>query len=202
MKKLTYLLATAGIFLFGTAELKSQKAFEDGKNYISAGYGVGNFTLNILQLADGKEIDSKAFGPFYLKYENALSDNFGFGVNLAYVGANITSTNPKTLTNTGVPLVEKVDWKSYSVLARMNWHWGMEEKIDPYIGIGFGYRDGSWKYSDNDPNQDFDPGIKSIFNFGFESTIGLRVMPLPNLGMYAEVGLAKSWFQFGLTGKF
>lgn len=202
MKKITYLIGALFIGMMSVNQAKAQQAFQEGDNFITAGYGVGNFTLNLLNLADGVDMESKAFGPFYLKYENALGDKFGFGVNLAYVGADITTIDRSQQTSEGKDLIQKVSWDSYSVLARMNWHWGMEEKIDPYIGVGFGYRDGFWKATDNDPNQDFDPGFKSVFNFGFESTIGLRVLPHPNIGFYAEVGLAKSWLQFGLTSRF
>ncbi len=88
---------------------------------------------------------------------------------------------------------ESIDWYSYSILMRFNWHFNsMGDRLDPYIGFGAGYRGATWKYTDNDPNYDNDVSISTLFPLGMEVTAGMRFMVTDFLGIYAEVGLAKA----------
>ncbi len=40
---------------------------------------------------------------------------------------------------------------TFSGIVRFNYHFMDHDKIDPYIGLGVGYRSVKWNYSDNDP---------------------------------------------------
>lgn len=207
MKKihLKFLLAT--VILLNSTKSFSQ-SFEDDKNYVSVGYGgvtfIGTFA-KVFEEESGYEFSG--LGPIYLKYERALSDKIGFGATLAYAGYkfNWTDTYDDYNTSTGNYETKTYNYQqkfsTYSILARLNIHFGDGDKFDPYWGVGLGYRAGNWSYSDNDPDSDSDIEVKTVFPFGFESTLGARYYFTDNIGAYAEVGLAKSVFQAGLNFK-
>jgi len=69
------------------------------------------------------------------------------------------------------------------------------------MGMGIGYRSSTWSYTTNNPNEMSIPSFKTL-PFGWEATIGARYFFTPNIGIYAEIGLAKAIFQLGLTGRF
>ena len=70
-----------------------------------------------------------------------------------------------------------------------------------YWGMGMGYRSGSWKVTSTATNYE-SPSLPDFIPFGFETTFGFRYLFTANIGAYAEAGLAKSFLQLGLTGKF
>jgi opacity protein-like surface antigen len=95
-----------------------------------------------------------------------------------------------------------INFKNTSVLGRINLHFANSEKFDAYWGAGLGYKFGRWKHTDNDPDTEVDGEIPSIIPFGFETTVGVRYFFIPNVGVYAELDIAKAPIQFGLTAKF
>ena len=216
MKNFIFTLSLITI-LIGTKSVSAQNnnveyqiydlAWEEEKNYVSVGYGFGNFNTAFLTsnfvAQSGYQI--QALGPFFAKYEYAFSDLVGFGVNLAYVDNTISSTtyNHVLQNNQTINLVEKINFNSLSLLARMNFHFGANKKIDPYFGMGMGYRTATYSFSDNDPfTVDESFSLGQLFPLGFEMTFGTRLLFTENIGAYVEVGLAKAVFQFGLTSKF
>lgn len=195
----------AGLFTTINFSAKAQ-AFEVGKSYVSVGYGVGNFVQSVFKSYETYDNYSfKMMGPLFGKYEYAINDQIGFGVAFSYVSANVSYTD-KSVTVTTSPLVyyqESIDWSSYSILMRFNWHFNsMGDRLDPYIGFGVGYRGASWSYTDNDPSYDNNVSISNVFPLGMEVTAGMRFMFTDFLGAYAEVGLAKAVAQFGVVTKF
>lgn len=184
-------------------------AWEEEKNYVSFGYGVGNFSSAILMAAfsgSTSNIKHKPVGPFFGKYEYAFSDLVGFGLNIAYIDNTMSAITPNyTLQdNSVITLVETINFNSFSALARINFHFGANARIDPYLGIGMGYRYAAYSFSDNDPFS-FDEGVittSNIFPMGFETTLGSRFYFTENFGAYVEFGFSKAIFQFGVTSKF
>lgn len=172
------------------------QAFEQGKSQVSAGYGVGNFVQALFQVYEDYDAwESTPMGPFFLKYEFGATEKIGFGVNIAYAGVNGKYNVTDDFNNETTE--ETIKWSSISVLARMNYHFGTHDKFDPYWGVGMGYRTGNWQFSE--------AGVEAsntLFPFGFETTFGSRYMFTPFLGAYAELGISKAIFQFGLNAKF
>lgn len=82
----------------------------------------------------------------------------------------------------------------FKCVARLNFHFSTTETIDPYFGIGAGYKQATWKFAYTDPNYTGE-NIPGFTSFGFETTIGLRYYLMPGFGMYAELGIAKSVIQ-------
>lgn len=174
------------------------QAFPKGSSSLSFGYGAGTFMGAISRNFDiNNDVAYSSMGPVYFKFEHAMDDHIGLGVNVAYATNEWTysyqydSTQYKGGTSRS----------TYSILARFNYHIGSSEKFDPYVGFGLGYRDAKWTIDDEGP-QDSGVEIKSIFPFGMDMTFGFRYFPAPNFGLYAEVGAAKSVVQGGLSVKF
>lgn len=171
------------------------QGFQENDVNVQFGYGVGNLAQSFFSaFKDELNYEYKAKGPFFAKLEYAVSDTFGFGVNLAYVGADVTwNETDNVITN--------IDWYSLSLLVRANYHFGNNPKFDPYIGAGFGYRTASWDISYSDPDFDGDLSFDNFFPLGFETTIGARYFFTEQLGVYIEAGIAKAVFQAGVNVK-
>lgn len=180
---------------------------------LSVGYGL--FTLdthNDLLLYAHLDQDDLKLHPFYFKYEHALNAYLSIGINLMYLNYEDTYTvcgdcpvplTPSPPPNT-VPYYyrETATYSSFNVLARLNWHWLVNKKIDSYLGLGLGYEYGQWAFTDHDPLDERGTVYSHNYPFGLEITEGIRYYFIDHLSIYAEVGLAKSFLQTGLTAKF
>ncbi|MGV3636730.1 MAG: outer membrane beta-barrel protein [Flavobacteriales bacterium] len=186
----------AGISL-NTSRAQAQ-AFTEGSNNIYLGYGavtlMGSISRNFDTYTD---VDYSSLGPIYVKYEHGVTENIGLGISFAYATNQWVykyTANEQTYTET-------TDRSTYSILARFNYHIGDSEKFDPYIGFGVGYRDATWT-SESDGTTSSGVELKSLFPFGMDLTFGTRYFFTDNIGLYAEVGAAKSVVQGGLAVKF
>lgn len=202
MKKHIYTLSL--IFLtFSFSNLKAQ-AFEEGRSYASVGYGVAGFSGAFLNsFFEGTDVVRRNFGPIYFKYEYAISEKLGVGLAVANVNNSYTASGTY-FDNNGIArsYTEKLSRSNTSILARLNWHFGEDDRFDPYFGFGMGYRFGDWRYTISDPAAGDNETIPTIIPFGFELTTGARFFFTDNFGIYAEIGIAKSIGQFGITAKF
>jgi opacity protein-like surface antigen len=183
----------------GSAHQACAQAFTEGSHSFSVGHGFGTFlgglSSNFDQFGDVKYTGT---GPLYVKYEHAVNDHIGLGVNVAYA-ANKWAYNYE---NDGARYTETTERTTYSILARFNYHFGNSDKFDPYLGLGMGYRDANWDIRSDSPYGNSGVTFKSLIPFGFELTVGARYFFLENLGVYAEMGGAKSVFQGGLAARF
>lgn len=198
MKSLKSLLTIGLIFGLFNVNKSNAQAFKMNQNSISVGYGFGTIIGSVLNdIADQTNYHVSYTGPLYFKFENAVSEKVGFGINFAYA-QYVASYNYYS----GIDYTETDTYTTYSILGRINFHFGSSEKFDPYFGFGVGYRNGEFKYSTTDPNGPRDSNYSFPFPFGFETTIGSRLYFSENIGMYVEFGAAKSVLQLGLTAKF
>src|ERR1035437_472952 len=181
-------------------------AFGEGKIVISAGYGIGNFTKTLFKVISTNTLYTaysfKGFGPIHFKAEYGLSDKMGLGLSVNYVSASATWTNyyngpwnAATGTYDQIAYTETMGFSSLSFLLRMNLHFATTAKLDPYWGIGAGYRTGGWKYSSTYPNSTPVGTLGGAMPFGFETTFGMRYYFTDNIGLYMEIGYAKSILQ-------
>lgn len=189
------------IFGLGSSTVSGQH-YSEGNMIGSVGYGFGNLaqaTFSVYKNSTG--YNYSAIGPVFLKGEYMITDNFGIGGAFAYAGAEVIWEDEFTTTTTGETLKYKVDWSSWSLLARANYHLGDHDKFDPYLGAGVGYRTAKWNWSDNDPDEDYALSYDSPFHLGMELTGGARYFFTENIGAYVEVGMAKAVVQFGISAK-
>ena len=204
MKKRTTIFFCLLATMFMGAKNSSAQAYEEGQSAVSLGYGFGTFIgalANTFENQSGYEYSS--FGPMYLKYEYGVAENIGIGLNLAYVQYTF-EFNYDDYDINGNPATyrEEDKFSSFSGLLRINWHFGDNDKLDPYYGLGVGYRTGSWSVTSNDPDGTYSATYETIIPFGFETTFGVRFLFSDNFGAYLEAGAAKSVVQLGLCGKF
>ncbi|HNV99456.1 MAG TPA: outer membrane beta-barrel protein [Chitinophagales bacterium] len=198
MKKYCGLLAVAAFLLPVRQSFAQEAAPSDFHVIVSAGYGFPSFTRNIFDLADGENVDSYFIGPAYLKAEFPINDRVGFGVNFAYVVGNATYVEQDGNVDS-IFYNTSVDYSSYSIIARVNFHFGAQDsRFDPYAGFGLGYRDATYKFQGGDPDAEPEE-LGGIIHMGMDFTIGTRFYLTDNIGLYGEVGLAKSIMQAGVV---
>ncbi len=176
----------------------------EGSSSVHVGYGFGNIVQSVLAL-DYQGYDDYKYtgtGPLFLKYEYGVNDKITMGVNIAHVAADVSYKNNGHLVGGLIPFEESISWESTSFLARLNFHFGSNNRFDPYWGFGFGYRVSKWTYENNDPTYEAPDEVGTIFPLGFEASIGARYYFTNNIGIYGEAGLAKAVLQFGVSGRF
>lgn len=180
---------------------KVRPAFENGDMFITAGFGFGNLLVTTFE-ASGQNNDQlekrTSTGPLFFKFEQALSDNVGFGVNFALLRLKNEWTDAIDPSINGVGT-----YTGWSALARVNYHFKPGKFFDPYMGFGMGYRDDRITETSTDPaNPRFDSEVTVLpFNLGLDVTFGFRMMFSENLGMYMETGMAKGVVQLGLSAR-
>lgn len=148
---------------------------------------------------------------FYIKYENQLGLRHLLGLNFANSGLTVGGLvrDSAFLNDLGILTETQLDltYRSRSVNLRYNYLISKHESFQVYLGLGLGIRGNSLSIKTNNPNiknQLLIPGLNlaSMPSIGFESTLGFRGLITPQWGWYSEVGIAKSFFQGGLSYRF
>lgn len=208
MKKITLGLIAIAISL--TSLKTNAQAFQEGNNIISVGYGIattGRTLLNSYKSADpSANIKVLGHNPIYGKFEHAISDKWGLGINFFATSIGISQTytyetidgNGNSTTNT---YKDEITYKVNAVSVRFNRHWEVTDDFDVYFGFGGGPKWG--KFESKSTNPDY---ISTEFNapipFAMELTMGARYYFTQNIGLYTEIGMARSFMQAGLSIKF
>ncbi|HNP49816.1 MAG TPA: hypothetical protein PKL85_13320 [Bacteroidia bacterium] len=203
-KKITQIFLAMTMFFSFSNRMASAQAFEDGNNNVSIGYGFVTFAGALFNTyEDQNNYNFSITGPIFAKYEHAVSDHIGVGLNFAYAKWKLSyNYESYDANNNAVTYTESDSYSTYSILGRFNLHFGNLDKFDPFWGVGVGYRSGTWKYESNDPYGINDLNISNPIPLGFETTIGARYYFTDNIGVYAETGIAKAVIQAGLNFKF
>lgn len=183
---------------FAVASVVNAQTFEEGNKIISIGYGTPNLGKSILKTYEtNEEYKVKGLGPLHAKFEYGITDKIGIGLSINHV--NYSATWVETNSSN-----QSYDYKfarnSTAFNARLNFHFGESNVIDPYFGFGLGYKTTSNKWTTNDPTFE-NVSLGGLFPLGFETTFGIRAYFTPNIGAFAEVGVAKSVIQGGLCFK-
>lgn len=192
--------------LFSLYFLKPQaQSTVENPHYISIGAGAPNMAVSFFNIYDTKknfQIEGK--GPYHFKYEYKVANFLGLGLNINNASYKVTYTDDFFDTSKGVIMPNNITISNNNTAfnLRANLHFINIEKnefIDAYWGFGLGLKFGGLKVSSS--YQGANPSIKlpNISKIGIESTLGVRFMPIKNIGIYAEVGLAKSIIQGGIT---
>lgn len=227
MKNTILILSIIGFAIF-PFQSRSQ-SYEDGHSYITVGYGFPNIFKSLIKNSSdnynytqhpqgSSSFTTKAtgYGPILLKYEHALTSLIGVGASLGFSDTKLMGTfnyqdynyDPNTGNYYLVSYsdITKERFSSLSIGARLNFHFGTKEKLDPYAGIAGGYTKMfySFSYSSNNPNNQVGPTSSyEGFPVYFAITAGLRYYFTENIGAYAEIGFDKwSIMQAGLAIKF
>ncbi len=176
-----------------------------GQNTVSVGAGFPNlpkFFFNYLNTE--KNFNATGTGPFHLKYENRIKPWLGVGLSINHMTYSVSYTQDVLDTNLGRIYPNKINISNNNTAfnLRANIHFLKQEKNDLYMGFGVGFRTGKLiidsEFKAYQPKLD----LPSLSRLGLETTIGYRHFFDDNLGIYAELGFAKSIFQFGFAGRF
>lgn len=210
--------------------VKSQTAFDEKSQHVTIGYGFPNLYKVILKasvknsqsanmsfggISETYTYKAYGLGPAFIKYDYALTKNLGIGFVLGYFSAGLRQTytyqdqrfTGQSVVTQNYTDVTTVDFQSFSVGARFNYHFGSKGKLDPYIGFaaGYSYATASVDFSSDNPNSANTPRYTSTspIPLYLGMTFGLRYYFSQNIGIYGEFGLDK-WavIQGGLAIKF
>lgn len=203
---------------YRTAEWNNDvPGFVKGKIYLSGGIGGLNLNYRIANAMKSsiapnwKSVEIERRNTWFGKAEYALTPHVGLGVGFSYSGLNI-NVKMDSVTSMNIPIDGTLKYRTWSALARVNYHIIQENNFDLYIGTGLGFRANNFSVTDNDPIYDrwnfpIDLGIitrkiphtLSVPTFGADFTVGMRYHILPPIAVYAEFGVAKSFAQGGIT---
>lgn len=205
-----------------------ENAFDARKIVITIGYGFPNLNTSVFKghVVNANSINDRygdntyaysvsGFGPAFLKVDYGVTKFLGLGISAGYskVSLNESETYRYSVLNSVTGLYETntyIDETKYentkiSVAARINFHFGTGEKLDPYAGIAMGYSFNQLKltYNTNNPTGPTPANYTSPgFPFHFAITVGMRYYFTKNIGIYGELGLDKwSLIQGGLAIK-
>jgi opacity protein-like surface antigen len=198
-------------------------AGKEAKNTLVVGAGAVNFMYLLVNRLDNVSVttsDSLVFSAittnttaplYYLKYENKLGKRHSLGLNFANSGFTVGGlvrdsfflNDLGTLTQLNI----KFKYKTNSLNVRYNYTFNPDAQVKIYWGLGIGLRTNKVSITTNDSkllNQFSIPGINiaSVPTVGFESTLGFKGTIADQLGWYAEMGIAKSVFQGGISYSF
>jgi len=203
---LMIIISTASdLFAKGKRRGGGNLAFRKRNMVISLGYGAPNLAKDLFkpfQTYGGYSLSG--IGPAHAKFEYAISDNIGLGLSINYVQMKTewssSYPDPNNFLNT-ITYKEGFKGSSLSANLRMNIHFLTSAKIDPYWGIGLGYRTSNYSfYSDYTGATALTLVLPSL-PLGFETTVGIRYYFTKNIGAYLELGASKSIIQGGLAIK-
>lgn len=191
--------------------------FNKGKVFINGGYGLVNANFIIAKqleksLLNGwDEVSFSKVPNFFAKGEYAVSNRVGVGVNLATGGLIAHVVLQDSLNNQIIRISGDLTYRSWSALARVNYHALNAKNWDIYVGLGIGYRLNTFSVTSDDPFADrwnfpIDLGLveRTISNsvsysyVGADLTLGVAYQITPAIGVYTEMGMAKSAIQAGL----
>lgn len=191
-------------------------AFTKGKTFVSGGYGIinANFimarTLEKSLLNGWDEVHFSKVPNIYVKGEYALSNHVGVGLSIA-TGGLLAHVSIDSLNNQNVRIAGDLTYRSWSALARINYHVLNDGVWDLYVGLGLGLRMNTVRVRSNDQITDrwnFPvnlgvvekriPNSISFPSIGADMTMGLAYKVSKNVAVYTELGMAKSALQAGL----
>lgn len=196
---------------------------KEAKNTIIVGAGAVNLMYMLVNRLDNANVttpsDSFVFSSittnttaplFYLKYENKLGRKHALGLNFANSGFTVGGlVRDSFILQNGnlTQLSLKLKYMTRSFNVRYNYTFNPDAQVQVYWGLGMGIRTNKVSISTNDTkllNQFAIPGINvaSVPTVGFESTLGFKGTIADQLGWYAEMGIAKSIFQGGISYSF
>lgn len=192
-----------------------------GKNTVVLGVGALNATYLLVNALDKVEMSDTGFFAsitenstkplYFIKYEYKLGRRHTLGANFANSGFTVGGlvrdsfflNDQGVLTQTNLNFT----YTSRSLNFRYNYTFNPDASVKVYWGLGMGIRGNSIKMTTNNTlfKQRLEiPGfnLASAPIMGFESTFGIRCDIVENLGWYSELGIAKGFFQCGLTYRF
>lgn len=192
--------AISYIFLIILINCNSSKAQFEKDNYaLSFGYGYPNFQrISVWFLPDKLNYKATDVGPLHIKASYFITNKIEVSLNVNY--ANFKGVWQKQ--DNGVYYNYRYEGNGVAGLLRANIHQKLGTNIDGYWGCAVGGGNlRRYSFTDNPNDESFNKNCNLTVK-SFETTIGMRCYLSKNIGVYAELGYAKSILQAGIILKF
>lgn len=184
----------------------------DNKHIFSFGMGTGTTSAKLYDRSfqDNDNYKATISSGYHVKYEWIITTKIRFA--LSFSSVNIRGTWSGTekppdysfqlFYNPPDPNAGSYRVTSTSFVPRINWSLIQKEKIELYLGFGFGYRYDNYRETivNNDVHGIGNNGL--LIPISFEGSIGVRGYVSQNIGLFSEFGFAKSFFQAGIFASF
>jgi hypothetical protein len=138
-----------------------------------------------------------------------LADNFGVGVDVNYEVSGFNYDFDTLIYNTTTfeyePRTYNVDFKAKKLraMARINYHFVQNERLDAYAGFAGGYKNVNRSLVTDAPNFDDVSVNGALIPVSFRIAVGTRIYFTNNIGGMIELGAGGgALLQFGLSAKF
>lgn len=200
------------------AENNDSTAFNLGKIILNVGYGFPNLDKaafdNNFQWYRNDTYKSMGYGPFHFRAEYGVSDKIGIGVSFNYDTYGGTWSEDYIINN-GFGSTQyytyhfKKTMTALTGLIRFNYHVFTTKKLDPYFALGVGFKNIKKTATSDDPDSKRAEYILKGYNdsgannlpadAACEAVAGMRYYFTPHIGIYSEMGIAKSLIQLGVS---
>jgi len=169
------------------AQEKNKKYYISHDQTLSIGHGIGNIWKSFLEKGvNVNNYEVASTDPFNLEYTHEVIKHISAGAIISYSKIN------GAYNYNGFSFSDQLT--IFTALARVNYHFIQDRKLDPYIGGGCGYIYSKYQNNLNTSNTNV-PG-----EFGYTAQIGLNYFIFKNLGLFGEVGyLGGSFVQAGFV---
>ncbi len=213
MKQTLFVLATTLVGTFAMA----QTHVEQGNVIVDPYIGLPNWANSISY--NNLDDENKSWQNYQLnggllsyggRAEYLLSDNFGIGVDINYEVSGYNYDRADSVLNFGTGMYEPgsvyhYDYKAKKlrVMARFNYHFVQNERLDAYTGFAGGYKYVNRTWESNKPNFKDENLDGALIPVTFRIAIGARVYFTDNIGAHVELGaFGGGLLQFGISAKF
>jgi len=198
--KIILVLLLALTYMKANAKTNDSTAYNAGKIILSVGYGFPSIEKSLygqhVDLGIDMSFSKSGYGPFHFRGEYGLTNKIGIGISINYDTYSGMLKESGFNTNTITSLTG---------LMRFNYHFATTKKLDPYFAVGAGFRSTTNTFTSTNPQNSFADdynnwvGDYTPYPFAFEAVAGMRYYFTPHIGIYSEIGIAKSIIQFGVS---
>ena len=215
MKKIFTILGAA---IFSVSSVNAQIPVEQGNFIIDVYAGIPNWANSILYNnvdPDATQTDVRNYKlnggllSYGGRFEYMLADNFGVGVDVNYEVSGFNYDYTGQVYNDVTMQYENrnynVDYKAKKLraMARLNYHFVQNERLDAYAGFAGGYKNVNRVFTTDDSNNSGDTFTGALVPVAFRISLGTRIYFTNNIGGMIELGAGGgALLQFGLSAKF
>lgn len=166
-------------------------------------YGVGSISRAFVK-AVAEEVNGKfnSFGAMGLRFEYMLSDNIGLGFEGNYLKhraqwqEQYTDFDGQTVTSRAEYSAQRIRF-----MPRFNYHFGMGDNLDSFVGLSAGYLSLIRNYVYSDPAY-VPESVSSAIPLAMRISYGMRYFFTDNLGANLEFGIGGgNMIHFGFSFK-
>jgi hypothetical protein len=214
MKKILTIITAALL----SSTLNAQTTVEQGNFIIDPYVGVPNWANAVLYNnvepdANQSNIQNYKVNGSMLSYggrfEYMVADNMGVGADVNYEvsGFNYDYDAVTGYDGFGNPIYAtyNVDYtaKKLRVMARLNYHFVQNDRVDAYAGFAGGYKNVNRLSTTNEPGFDDSSLDGALVPIALRLSIGTRIYFTNNIGGMIELGaFGGALLQFGISAKF